>query len=83
MLSVDETLKNEQKTLFENLKIAKTKHVIIQQLIIQIERTRTNLDLTDEASSIIDQAQSNKNFEFASIDLTKKSIKTIAYCETM
>jgi hypothetical protein len=83
MLSVDETLKNAQKTLFEDLKIAKTEHVIIQQLINQIERARTNLDLTDETSIIIDQVQTEKSFEFASINLTKKSNKYVLYCGTI
>jgi galactitol-specific phosphotransferase system IIB component len=83
VLSVDEALKNAQKTLFEDLKIAKIEHVIIQQLINQIERARANLDLTDEASILIDQMQTKKNFEFASIDLTKKSNKKSSYCETM
>jgi hypothetical protein len=55
VLSVDEALKNAQKTLFEGLKIAKTKLIILQQLINQIERARTNLDLTDETSIAIDQ----------------------------
>jgi hypothetical protein len=54
MLSIDETLKNAQKILFEDLKIAKIEHVIIQQLINQIERARINLDLTDKTSSVID-----------------------------
>ncbi len=83
VLSVDEALKNAQKSLFEELKIAKTKHVILQQLINQIERARTNLDLTDKTSIAIDQVQTEKIFEFASIDLTKKSNKSTSYCETM
>jgi hypothetical protein len=83
VLSINETLKNAQKTLFEDLKIAKIEHEIIQQLINQIERAKTNLDLTDEASIFIDQMQTKKNFEFASIDLTKKSNKKSSYDETM
>ncbi len=83
VLSVDETLKNAQKTLFEDLKIAKIEHVIIQQLINQIERARANLDLNNETSILIDQMQTKKNFDFASIDLTKKSNKMSSYCETM
>jgi hypothetical protein len=83
MLSIDETLKNAQKILFENLKIVKIEHVIIQQLINQIERARVNLDLTDETSIVIDQTQTTKNFEFASIDLTKKFDKFSSYCEIM
>jgi uncharacterized membrane-anchored protein YhcB (DUF1043 family) len=83
MLSIDETLKNAQKILFKDLKVAKIKHVIIQQLINQIERARANLDLTDETSIIIDQTQTTKSFEFASIDLTKKLDKSLSYCETM
>ncbi len=83
VLSMNETLKNAQKILFEDLKIAKIEHVIIQQLINQIERARANLDLTDEASIFIDQMQMKKNFEFTSIDLTKKSDKKSSYCETM
>ncbi len=84
VLSVDEALKNAQKTLFEKFKVAKTEHVIIQHLINQIEKARANLDLTDEASVAIDQVQIEKNFEFVSIDLTKKSSSTTTtYCETM
>jgi hypothetical protein len=83
VLSVNEALKNAQKTLFEDLKVAKIEHVIIQQLINQIERAKANLDLTDEASTLIDQMQTKKNFEYASIDLTKKSDKKTSYCETM
>jgi hypothetical protein len=83
MLSVDETLKNAQKILIEDLKIVKIEHVIIQQLINQIERARANLDLTDETSIIIDQTQTTKSFEFASIDLTKKADKCSSYCGTM
>ncbi len=33
VLTIDETLKNAQKTLFESLKVAKTEYVIIQHLI--------------------------------------------------
>jgi GTPase Era involved in 16S rRNA processing len=83
VLSVNKALKKAQKTLFEELKMTKTKHVILQQLINQIERARTNLDLTDETSVAIDQVQTEKIFEFASIDLTKKSDKSTSYCETM
>ncbi len=84
VLSVDEALKNAQKILFEELKIATTKYVIVQQLINQIERARVNLELTDEASIIIDQTQTKKNFEFASINLNKKTDKKkTSYCETM
>jgi hypothetical protein len=83
MLSIDETLKNAQNILFEDLKVAKIEHVIIQQLINQIERAKANLDLTDETSIIIDQTQTTKSFEFASINLTKKSNKSSLYCETM
>jgi hypothetical protein len=83
ILSVDEALKNAQKILFKDLKVAKTEHVIIQQLINQIERARTNLYLTDETSIIIDQIQTTKSFEFASINLTKKSDKSTPYCETI
>jgi hypothetical protein len=84
VLSIDETLKNAQKTLFEDLKVAKIEHVMIQRLINQIERTRVNLDLTDEVSAAINQIQTEKNFEFAAIDLTKKtSSLTTSYNETM
>jgi hypothetical protein len=83
VLSINETLKNAQKTLFEDLKIAKIEHVIIQQLINQIERAKANLDLNNETSVLIDQMQTKKNFDFASIDLTKKSNKMSSYCETM
>jgi spore coat polysaccharide biosynthesis predicted glycosyltransferase SpsG len=83
VLSVDEALKNAQKTLFEGLKIAITEHVIVQQLINQIERARVNLELTDETSIIIDQTQTKKNFEFASINLNEKIDKKTSYCETM
>jgi hypothetical protein len=84
VLSVDEALKNAQKILFEELKIATTEHVIVQQLINQIERARVNLELTDETSIIIDhQTQTKKNFEFASINLNKKIDKKTSYCETM
>jgi uncharacterized membrane-anchored protein YhcB (DUF1043 family) len=83
MLSVDETLKNAQKILFESLKVVKIEHVIIQQLINQVERARVNLDLTDETSIVIDQTQTTKSFEFASIDLTKKFDKSSSYCEIM
>ncbi len=83
VLSIDEALKNAQKILFEELKIATTEHVIVQQLINQIERARINLELTDETSIIIDQTQTKKNFEFASINLNKKTDKKTSYCETM
>jgi hypothetical protein len=84
MPSIDEALKNAQKTLFERLKVAKTEHVIIQHLINQINKARANLDLTNEALVAIDQVQIEKNFEFVSIDLTKKSSSiTTTYCETM
>jgi hypothetical protein len=69
--------------LFKDLKVAKTEHVIIQQLINQIERARTNLDLTDKTSIIIDQIQTTKSFDFALINLTTKSDKSTSYCETM
>jgi NCAIR mutase (PurE)-related protein len=36
MLSVNEALKNAQKTLYESLKVAKIEHGIVQQLINQI-----------------------------------------------
>jgi CO dehydrogenase/acetyl-CoA synthase delta subunit len=81
---MNETLKNAQKTLFEDLKIEKIEHVTIQNLINQIERARMNLDLTDDVSFAIDQIQTKKNFEFASIDLIKKSnTTTTSYNETM
>jgi GTPase Era involved in 16S rRNA processing len=54
VLSINETLKNAQKILFEDLKIAKIEHVTIQNLINQIERARVNLDLTDDVSIAID-----------------------------
>jgi hypothetical protein len=54
----------------------------IQQLINQIERARTNLDLIDKASIIINQVQTKKSFEFTSSNLTKKSNKSISYYET-
>ncbi len=83
VLSIDKALKNAQKTLFKEIKIATTKHVIVQQLINQIERARVNLELTDETSNIIDHIQMKKKFEFTSINLNKKiDIKT-SYCETM
>ncbi len=69
--------------MFEELKITTTEHVIVQQLINQIERARVNLELTDETSIIIDQIQTKKNFEFASINLNKKIDKKTSYCETM
>jgi hypothetical protein len=72
-----------KKLCSKDLKVAKTEHVIIQQLINQIERARTNLDLTDETSIIIDQVQTEKSFEFASMNLTKKSDKSVSYCGTM
>ena len=72
-MTVDKALKNAQKTLFESLKVAKIEHVIIQQLINQVERARVNLSLTNETSVIIEQVQISKSFEFASIDLIKKS----------
>jgi hypothetical protein len=84
VLSIDETLKNAQKTLFEDVKVAKTQHVIIEHLINQIERATVNLGLTDNVSVAIDQMQTKKNFEFALIDLTKKSSKTTTlYVDTM
>ncbi len=84
VLSMNETLKNAQRILFEDLKVAKTEHVVIQHLINQIERARINLDLTDDVSTAIDQMQTKKNFEFASIDLIKKSNTTTKlYNETM
>jgi hypothetical protein len=83
VLSIDETLKNAQKTLYENLKIAKIEHVIVQHLINQIERARVNLDLTDDASITIDQIQTEKNLEFASIDLNKSKTTSTSYSETM
>ncbi len=79
VLSIDETLKNAQKTLFENLKVAKIEHIIVQHLINQIERARINLDLTDDASITIDQIQTKKNFEFASIDLNKSKSTSTSY----
>jgi hypothetical protein len=60
VLSIDEILKNAQKTLFEDFKIAKIEHMIIQQLINQIESAKANLDLIDEASIFIDQMQTKK-----------------------
>jgi hypothetical protein len=43
-----------------------------------------NLDLTEKMSATIDQIQTEKNFEFASIDLIKKSSsKSTSYSETM
>jgi hypothetical protein len=69
--------------VFEELKIATTEHVIIQQLINQVEKARVNLDLTDETSIIIDQVQTEKNIEFASISLNTKSDKKTSYSETM
>ncbi len=69
--------------MFEELKIATTEHVIIQQLINQVEKARVNLDLTDETSIIIDQVQTEKNIEFASISLNTKSDKKTSYSETM
>jgi predicted unusual protein kinase regulating ubiquinone biosynthesis (AarF/ABC1/UbiB family) len=86
ILTVDETLKNAQKTLFEGLKIAKIEHVVVQQLINQIERARVELDLTTKTSVIIDQMHFAKDFEFATIDLAKKANKktsTSSYCDTM
>jgi hypothetical protein len=81
---MNETLKNAQKILFENLKIAKIEHVTIQNLINQIERARMNLDLTDDVSIAIDQMQTEKIFDFASIDLIKKSnTTTTSYNETI
>jgi hypothetical protein len=62
ILTVNEALKNAQKTLFENLKVAKIEHVVVQQLINQIERARVELDLTDKAFVIIDQTHSTKDF---------------------
>ncbi len=70
--------------MFEGLKVAKIEHVVVQYLINQIERARVNLDLTENVSVAIDQMQTEKNFEFASIDLTKKSSTTMRlYIETM
>jgi hypothetical protein len=83
VLSINETLKNAQKTLFESLKVAKIEHVIVQHLINQIERARVNLDLTDDVSITIDQIQTEKNFEFASIDLSKSKSTSTSYSETM
>ncbi len=62
ILTVNETLKNAQKTLFESLKVVKIEHVIVQQLINQIERARVELDLTDKTFVIIDQTHSTKTF---------------------
>jgi hypothetical protein len=62
VLTVNETLKNAQKILFEALKVAKTEHTIIQNLINQIERARVELDLKDKASIIIDQMHKTKDF---------------------
>ncbi len=76
VLTIDEALKNAQKTLFERLKVVKIEHIAIQHLINQVERTRVELDLTDKASIIIDQMHANNDFQFASIDLTKKASKT-------
>ncbi len=39
--------------------------------------------MINEASIIINQMQMKKNFEFASINLTKKSNEKTLYCETM
>ncbi len=86
ILTVNETLKNAQKTLFESLKVAKIEHVIVQQLINQIKRARVELDLTNKASVIIDQTHSTKDFQFESIDLTKKANKKTSdstYKDTM
>ncbi len=86
VLTVDETLKNAQKTLFENLKVVKIKYVAIQHLINQIERTRVDLKLTDKASISIDQIHAKDDFQFASIDLTKQISKTTSlssYNDTM
>ncbi len=84
VLFIDETLKNAQKTLFEDLKVTQSKHVIVQHLISQIERARINLDLTDDVSVTINQMQTDKNFEFASIDMIKKSSTTSSsYSERM
>jgi flagellar biosynthesis component FlhA len=81
---MNETLKKAQKTLFEDLKIAKIENVIIQHLINQIERAKVNLDLIDDVLVTIDQMQTEKNFEFALIDLIKKSSTTsTSYSETM
>jgi hypothetical protein len=51
---MNETFKNAQKNLFEELNIAKIEHIVIQHLINQIERARVNLDLTDDVSTAID-----------------------------
>jgi hypothetical protein len=84
VLSVNETLKNAQKTLFEDLNVAKIEHVIVQHLINQIERAKVNLDLIDDVLVTIDQMQTEKDFEFASIDLIKKlSTTSTSYSETM
>jgi uncharacterized membrane protein YfhO len=42
-----------------------------------------NLDFTNDVSAAIDQVQTEKNFEFVSIDLTRKSSITSSYNETM
>ncbi len=76
VLTVDEKLKNAQKTMFEKLKVAKCEHVVIQHLINQVERARIEFDLTDKSSIIIDQMHTKNDFQFASIDLTKKVNKT-------
>jgi hypothetical protein len=83
ILSIDETFKNAQKTLFESLKVAKIEHIIVQHLINQIERARVNLDLTDDASITINQIQTKKNFEFALIDLSKSKSTSTSYSETI
>ncbi len=85
VLTVDETLKNAQKTLFEDLKVVKIEHVAIQHLINQIERTKVELELINKASIIIDQMHAKDDFQFASIDLTKQTSKTTSssYNDTM
>ncbi len=62
VLTVNKTLKNAQKILFEKLKVAKTEHTIIQNLINQIERARIGLDLKKKAFIIIDQVHKTKDF---------------------
>lgn len=85
VLTVNEALKNAQKTLFEGLKVAKTEHAVVQQLINQIERARVELGLTDKAPVVINQTHTTKHFQFESINLAKASKKTSSstYCDTM
>jgi hypothetical protein len=54
----------------------KIEHVAIQHLMNRVERTRVELDLINKTSIIIDQMHANNDFQFASIDFTKKASKT-------